>query len=84
MLVNDPAGSAIPSDELRRITAGQAHDLLRTGGAVLVVVREAGAFETAHAQGAISVPHVAVQALGGRLPPRAQVPPNALLILYCG
>ena len=84
MPTNDPAGSAISSDELRRITAAGAHDLLRTGGAVLVDVREAGAYETAHAQGAISVPHVAVQALGGRLPPRAQVPPDALLILYCG
>jgi len=82
--MNDANDSEAPTGGLRRVTAAEAHDLLRTGGAVLVDVREAGAYETAHAQGAISVPHVAVQALGGRLPPRARVPSDALLILYCG
>jgi hypothetical protein len=47
-------------------------------------VRYASEYETAHAEGAISVPHVAVQALGGRLPGRVEVPADAQLILYCG
>lgn len=43
-----------------------------------------GAYETAYAQGSISVPHVAVQALGGRLPTRIRVPPDAVLLFYLG
>jgi rhodanese-related sulfurtransferase len=72
------------SDEPRRVTAAEANELLGAGGAVLLDVREPAAYENARAGGAVSVPHVAVQASGGRLPAGFSAPANALLILYCG
>jgi rhodanese-related sulfurtransferase len=72
------------TNDPRRVNAAEAFELVREGRAVLVDVRYVSEYETAHAEGAISVPHVAVQALGGRLPARVQVPADAQLILYCG
>jgi rhodanese-related sulfurtransferase len=69
--------------EVRRVSAAEAYALLGTGRAVLVDVRNAADYEAAHAEGAISAPHVAVQALGGRLPPGSRAPDDAQLILYC-
>jgi rhodanese-related sulfurtransferase len=56
------------ADEPRRVTATEAHELLGAGRAALLDVREPAAYENARASGAVSVPHVSVQASGGRLP----------------
>ena len=69
--------------EARRVNMAEARELLDNGRAVLVDVRDAADYEAAHAEGAISVPHVAVQALEGGLPSSARVPDHAELILYC-
>ena len=68
----------------KRVTAGEARELLDKRGAVLVDVREPATYDNAHADGAVSVPHVALQASGGRLPAGLAGPKDALLILYCG
>ena len=68
----------------KRVTAGEARELLDKRGAVLVDVREPATYDNAHADGAVSVPHVALQASGGRLPTSFSAPEDALLILYCG
>ena len=73
----------MPEDISRRVTAAEAHELLNTGRAVLVDVREPAGYENSHPRGAVSVPHVAVQAGGGRLTSGVSVPGDALLILYC-
>ena len=82
--VNDSASSPAPADEPRRVTAVEAYELLGAGRAVLLDVREPANYENAHAGGAVSVPHVALQASAGRLPARVAAPEDALLILYCG
>ena len=56
---------------------------LPSGRAVLLDVREPANYENAHAGGAVSAPHVSVQAAGGRLPAGVSAPADALLILYC-
>lgn len=81
--VNDSATSPTQADGLRRVTAAEAHELLGAGRAVLADVREPAGYENSHAGGAVSVPHVALQASGGRLPTDFSVPEDALLILYC-
>lgn len=81
--MNDSATSPTQADELRRVTAAEAYELLGAGRAVLADVREPAGYENSHARGAVSVPHVAVQAAGGRLPAGVSVPGDALLILYC-
>jgi rhodanese-related sulfurtransferase len=68
----------------KRITAAEARELLDTGRAVLVDVREPATYENAHAEGAVSAPHVALQASGGRLSADVAGPEDALFILYCG
>jgi rhodanese-related sulfurtransferase len=71
------------AEDLRLVTAKEAYELLGAGRAVLVDVREPAAYETTHAGGAVSAPHVALQASGGRLP--ADFPAgDGALILYCG
>ena len=80
--VNDSATSP-QADGLRRVTAAEAYQLLGAGRAVLVDVREPAGYENSHPMGAVSVPHVAVQAAGGRLPAGFSVPEDAFLILYC-
>jgi rhodanese-related sulfurtransferase len=69
--------------EPRRVPAAEAYQLLAAGRAVLVDVREPAGYENSHPRGAVSVPHVAVEASGGRLPSGFSVPVDALLILYC-
>lgn len=82
--VNHSAASPAPADEPRRVTAVEAYELLGAGRAVLLDVREPANYENAHAGGAISVPHVALQASAGRLPAGVSAPEGARLILYCG
>ncbi|HET8622897.1 MAG TPA: rhodanese-like domain-containing protein [Gemmatimonadales bacterium] len=74
----------MPEDISRRVTAAEAHGLLGAGRAVLVDVRDPANYENAHAEGAVSVPHVALQASEGRLPDHVSAPADAQLILYCG
>jgi rhodanese-related sulfurtransferase len=81
--VNDSSISPTRPDEPRRVTAAEAYQLLGAGRAVLADVREPAGYENSHPSGAVSVPHVAVQAAGGRLPTGVSVPQDALLILYC-
>jgi rhodanese-related sulfurtransferase len=81
--MNDAATSPTEADGLRRVTTAEAHELMGAGRAVLVDVREPAGYENSHPRGAVSVPHVAVQAAGGRLPAGFSVPDDALLILYC-
>ena len=57
--------------------------MLAAGRAVLADVREPAGYENSHPVGAVSLPHVAVQAAGDRLPQGFAVPDDALLILYC-
>jgi rhodanese-related sulfurtransferase len=57
--------------------------MLAAGHAVLADVREPAGYENSHPTGAVSLPHVVVQAAGGRLPDGFAVPEDALLILYC-
>jgi rhodanese-related sulfurtransferase len=83
LTVNDSATSPTEADEPRRVTTAEAYELLGAGRAVLVDVREPAGYENSHPRGAVSVPHVAVQAAGGRLPTDFSVPEDALLILYC-
>ncbi len=71
------------ADEPRRVTPGEAYQLLTAGRAVLADVREPAGYENSHPRGAVSVPLVAVQAGAGRLPTGVSVPEDALLILYC-
>jgi rhodanese-related sulfurtransferase len=73
----------MPEVNARRLDAAEAYKLLSAGRAVLVDVREPAGYENSHPRGAVSVPHVAVQAAGGRLPSGVSVPADALLILYC-
>ena len=82
--MNKPTPSPTRAAEPRRVTAAEAHELLGAGRAVLLDVREPAAYENARADGAVSLPHVAVQAAGGRLPDGFAAPANARLILYCG
>jgi rhodanese-related sulfurtransferase len=82
--MNKSTTSATRADEPRRVTAAEARELLGNGRAVLLDVREPAAYENARADGAVSVPHVSVQAAGGRLPDGFAAPANARLILYCG
>lgn len=82
--MNDSTTLPSQTEESRRITAAEAYALLEAGRAVLLDVREPAAFETLHARAAISVPHVAVQASGGRFPAGVSAPGDSLLILYCG
>jgi len=82
--MNQPTPSPTQADEPRRVTAAEAHELVGAGRAVLLDVREPAGYENAHAGGAVSVPHVAVQAAGGQLPDGFAAPANARLILYCG
>ena len=81
--VNDSATSP-QADGLRRVTAAEAYELLGAGRAVLADVREPAGYENSHPTGAVSVPHVAVQASGGRLPAGIAAPGDALFIVYCG
>ncbi len=69
--------------EPRRVPPAEAYELLAAGRAVLADVREPAGYENSHPSGAVSLPHVAVQAAGGRLPDGFAVPRDALLILYC-
>jgi rhodanese-related sulfurtransferase len=57
--------------------------MLAAGRAVVADVREPAGYENSHPTGAVSLPHVVVQAAGGRLPDGFAVPGDALLILYC-
>jgi rhodanese-related sulfurtransferase len=77
------ATSPTQAAEPRRVTVAEAYELLAAGRAVLADVREAAGYENSHPRGAISLPHVAVEALDGRLPSGFSVPNDALLILYC-
>ncbi len=81
--VNDSATPPTRADEPRRVTAAETYELLSAGRAVLADVREPAGYENSHPRSAVSVPHVAIQAAGGRLPTGVSVPDDALLILYC-
>ncbi len=81
--VSDSANSPTRADDLRRVTAAEAYELLGAGRAVLADVREPAGYENSHPRGAVSLPHVALQATAGRLPAGVSVPGDALLILYC-
>ena len=70
--------------DAKRVTAAEAYEQLGAGRAVLVDVRDPATYENAHAEGAVSVPHVALQASEGRLPDHVSAPADAQLILYCG
>jgi rhodanese-related sulfurtransferase len=82
--MNDPVNSPSDAAEPRRVTAAEAYQLLGAGRAVLADVRDPASYESSHPRSAVSVPHVAVQASGGRLPTGFSVPGDALLILSCG
>jgi rhodanese-related sulfurtransferase len=81
--MTDSRTPPIQTDEVRRVSPAEAYQLLTAGRAVLADVREPAGYENSHPRGAVSVPHVAVQAAGGRLPAGLSVPGDALLILYC-
>ena len=81
--VNDSASSPTRADEPRRVPPAEAYELLAAGRAGLADVREPAGYENSHPSGAVSLPHVAVQAAGGRLPDGIAVSRDALLILYC-
>jgi rhodanese-related sulfurtransferase len=81
--VNDPVTSPTHDVEPRRVPPAEAYELLAAGRAVLADVREPAGYENSHPRGAVSLPYVAVQAAGGRLPHGFAIPGDALLILYC-
>jgi len=81
--VNDSATAPSPSDELRRLSPADAHDLLAARRAVLADVRDLPLYQNSHPKGALALPLATVQASGGRLPTGFSVPGDALLILYC-
>lgn len=81
--MNDSVTSPPGAAELQRLPPADAHGLLAAGRAVLADVREPAGYENSHPRSAVSVPHVAIQAAGGRLPTGVSVPDDALLILYC-
>lgn len=81
--MNDSATSPTRAEELRRVTAAEAYELLRAGRAVLVDVREPAGYANSHPTGAVSLPYVTVERSGGRLPTGISVSGDALLIFYC-
>jgi 3-mercaptopyruvate sulfurtransferase SseA len=66
-----------PDDGVRRITPVEAHEALAKGTAIIVDVRNDGAYKSGHIKGAVSIPSNEVKARIDKLPR------NKLIITYC-
>ncbi|HEV7508228.1 MAG TPA: rhodanese-like domain-containing protein [Thermoanaerobaculia bacterium] len=79
--VKSPAPAATPAaptqETARRISAAEARQALAKGEAVLVDVRPKDAYDSSHAQGAISLP---LSDLGSRA---GELPKDKLVVTYC-
>jgi len=67
----------IPNPEVPRITLKETQSLLEKGKAVLIDVRDSGAYDQSHAAGALSFPESDIDS---RL---SELPRDKQLILYC-
>jgi len=68
---------SIPNPEVPRITLKETQSLLEKGQAVLIDVRDSGAYDQSHAAGALSFPESEIES---RL---SELSRDKQLILYC-
>ena len=72
-----PATSPAPSDNARRITATEMHDLWEKGKILVVDTRTEPAFKESHIKGAILIPAGDVAAKTN------QLPKDKMIVTYC-
>jgi 3-mercaptopyruvate sulfurtransferase SseA len=75
--VQSPQPQQLPTDNARRITAAELHDLWQKGNVVIIDTRNEPAYKEGHIKGAILIP------AGQVLAKIDELPRNKMIVAYC-